>query len=200
MAKIEKFKKLFKCKVCLNLLVDPVILPCEETICRAHSEDICAKPCSFCDQEHSMPEKGFTLNRMAREMIELEVNNISVKSQSLDQSMRTMDEITAIMAQIDSIKNDPKVLISENFKKLRVKVELNKNSFVSKLESWYEKINEEINQAESKCEAKILDIDDALNSEEINEETLSFKKLIQRLENFEIGLFNFLQFFYFYKV
>ena len=88
MTKIEKLKKLFNCKLCLNLLEDPVLLPCEETVCRAHSEDICAKPCSFCNQEHPMPEKGFTSNKMLREMIDLEVNSISLSLSGYDKSQK----------------------------------------------------------------------------------------------------------------
>ena len=109
MTRIEKFKQLFKCKVCLNLLEDPVLLPCEETVCRAHSENICAKSCSFCDQEHPMPENGFTPNKMVREMIELEVNKISLSSPSYDQSKKTVDEIAALKAKIDLIINDEKI-------------------------------------------------------------------------------------------
>jgi hypothetical protein len=38
MFQLEKINDLFNCNVCKGVLVDPIILPCGETVCKAHTD------------------------------------------------------------------------------------------------------------------------------------------------------------------
>ncbi len=40
MFKINEVKASFECDLCKKLLVDPVVIPCESTICKTHIDNI----------------------------------------------------------------------------------------------------------------------------------------------------------------
>ena len=188
MAKIGEFKELFKCGFCEKILEDPVFLPCGESICNKHS-DVFANDCLFCYQEHSVPEKGFASNKMVQKMLKLEVDRISLKSVSYDQCKKTMDDIAFLNSQVDSILRDPKNLIYEQFSDLKNIVDLKKEKLTADLNDWYDRIIEEINQAQSRCEEESsnnLTLIQSLSKDVSKED---YTKLVKRFENFEIGIY-----------
>ena len=188
MTKLGEFKELFKCGFCQKIFEDPVFLPCLESVCRAHSEDVCAEPCLFCDQKHSVPEEGFVSDKRTKKMLELEVNKISLQSESYDQCKKAIDEIATLNSYVDSILQDPKNFIYEYFSELKNKVDLKKESLSADLNNWYEKIIDEINQAQSRCEeesSKNLGIFRGLNKDISIEDN---KNLVKLFESFEISI------------
>ena len=185
MSKIGEFKELFNCKFCFKLIEDPILLPCGESVCMQHSQEICSKECVFCDQEHSEPENGFIPNKVIQRMLDLEVEKISLHIQASDTCQKVISELTALDSQIDSIKRDPKNLIYEHFAKLRNDIDLRKENLASSLEKCYVESIEEIRQAESKCDSRIHTL---CGISQIDPKE-DFQKLIKRYESFEIGFF-----------
>jgi len=135
-----------------------------------------------------MPENGFISNKIVKEMIELEVNNITLVSKSFDKSLTTLEDIAGIIEKTCGILKDPKNFIDGNFFEIRTKVKREFKNVILKLENWSQKIEQEIDEAESRCFEKINDIDSVLNSDEVSEEKLNFQNLFERLEDFQIGL------------
>ena len=65
--KIDQVKKLFDCKQCDQLLIDPVTLLCGYSVCKRHLDELLEStpkdpntfPCKLCDDEHIFLKKVF---------------------------------------------------------------------------------------------------------------------------------------------
>jgi len=78
MFQLEKINDLFNCKVCKGVLVDPILLPCGETVCKAHTDEIRKGKCMLCDGSHIVPKEGFLENRIVKDMLENRANEINL--------------------------------------------------------------------------------------------------------------------------
>ncbi len=190
MAKIGEFKGLFTCLLCKQILKEPVLLPCGESICRTHSEDVCSKTCTFCIQEHSLPEEGFASNKIVQKMLDLEVDRISLKSASYDKCQKGLDELKKVYARVDSILQDPQNLIYEHFSEIKNTADLKKEKITLELNDWYEQIIKDINQAQDICEKELSN--NLFFIQKLSEDVSrsDYNKLVEQIESFEIGDFN----------
>ena len=66
MSVLSELNDIFKCTFCNSLLESPIILPCSETICEKHlnemkSAQISSKniKCTLCTNQHQIPADGF---------------------------------------------------------------------------------------------------------------------------------------------
>lgn len=59
---MEAIRELIACKYCEHRLVDPIVLPCGETVCAEHAlpQNTYFK-CTLCQTVHEIPDKGFVL-------------------------------------------------------------------------------------------------------------------------------------------
>ncbi len=84
MFQLEKINGIFSCKLCQGVLVDPIILPCGETVCKAHRDQICKGKCIFCLEVHKAPQCGFPPNKIVKNLLEKRVNNINLNFSQLN--------------------------------------------------------------------------------------------------------------------
>ena len=130
-------------------------------------------------------------------MLELEVNKISLQSESYDQCKKAIDEIATLNSYVDSILQDPKNFIYEYFSELKNKVDLKKESLSADLNNWYEKIIKDVIQAESNCGKKLssnLTLIQGFNKDVSRND---YTKLVKQFKNFEISIHFCLFKFYF---
>ena len=60
---MELVNEAIKCKICKKLMNSPVILPCDKSVCKVHTEGKDTIYCEICDKDHSVPKEGFILNK-----------------------------------------------------------------------------------------------------------------------------------------
>ena len=63
--------ELMSCKICGNILNDPIRLPCNKYICKMHEND-CEKremECILCYQIHLIPENGWQIDDTMKSLI-----------------------------------------------------------------------------------------------------------------------------------
>ena len=54
---MEQLKTMFNCKICSKLLIDPVVVSCENTVCQSHLKDYIGHEtfeCQCCKREHKL--------------------------------------------------------------------------------------------------------------------------------------------------
>jgi len=74
MFQLGKINALFNCKLCKNVLVDPIFLPCGETVCKAHTDEISKDKCMLCFGTHIVPKEGFPENIFAKKLLENKIS------------------------------------------------------------------------------------------------------------------------------
>ena len=60
MFQFENVNALFNCKVCKGVLVEPIILPCGETVCKAHTDEISSVTVTVIKNTNGFIFGGFT--------------------------------------------------------------------------------------------------------------------------------------------
>ena len=70
-----KLKENLKCSYCSKIFKDPILLPCDDTICRAHlsERDVIKEgkiKCNECKQEFQVEENEFKSNKCLNKLIE----------------------------------------------------------------------------------------------------------------------------------
>ncbi len=99
MYKINEVKATFDCDLCNKLLVDPVVMPCDSTICKTHLDKLITNGsnekstfiCEICQEDHHIPKKGFIINKRLQKQLRLELNALKV-SPVFDECMKEIED------------------------------------------------------------------------------------------------------------
>ena len=79
---MDRILNAVKCVVCHGILEYPLILPCNDNICKKHVSNQTNNVirCEKCGVEHQIPTNGFQLNSALKEIIETEIANLDFGS------------------------------------------------------------------------------------------------------------------------
>jgi len=100
---LEKINALFNCKLCHGVLEDPVILPCGETVCKVHTEEISKGKCMFCSDIHKAPQHGFASNKFAKSQLDLKVNEINLNFSQFKDYNKIIQDLNKNLKEIEVI-------------------------------------------------------------------------------------------------
>ncbi len=107
MFQLEKINDLFNCKICEDILVNPILLPCGETVCKPHTDEISKGKCVFCSGTHIAPKEGFPENRIVKHQLDLEINKINLNFSQFKDYKRIIQDLNKKLKEIVAIRNDP---------------------------------------------------------------------------------------------
>ena len=146
---------------CKLILDNPVTMPCGNSICKHHLEQIEQSDdtkynCFFCLEQHEIPKNGFGVNialmKMIQNFYELDpIRKIIIKS---------FNELNDSVNEYNSLDSD--VYIYDYFAEIRNKVDLHREELIEEITERSEKIILQLNMKEQKCKsnaAKIAKID-----------------------------------------
>jgi hypothetical protein len=133
MSIFEKLKELFNCKYCSNILQDPVILPCGETICKKHSEDITKMKCLVCSDIHSMSKHGFPVNAFAQSQLDIKLYKLNINSRDFQECNLKLENLNKKMKKYESMRNDKENYIYEYFSELRRNVDIRRDTLINNI-------------------------------------------------------------------
>ncbi len=103
MFQLEKINHLFNCKICKDLLVDPIILPCGETVCNVHTEKISEDNCLLCTEMHISPKSGFPSNKIVKNQLDLEINKTKLDFTQFNEYHVILRELNRDLKEIDAL-------------------------------------------------------------------------------------------------
>lgn len=86
---MDIIKDLVTCKLCAQRLVDPIVLPCGETVCSEHARpDAGYVKCTLCMKVHEIPDKsgGFVRNKALARALEHGIDQHPGPQQQLQQA------------------------------------------------------------------------------------------------------------------
>ena len=76
---MESILNTIKCSICHEILELPVVLPCNETVCKKHVKDDFFR-CDKCGVEHQIPTNGFQPNIALQKLIEVGIAGLDFGS------------------------------------------------------------------------------------------------------------------------
>jgi hypothetical protein len=149
--KVEK--RIFDCDLCNSLLVDPIILPCSNTICQLHINDLLEKRskrknafiCELCVDEHEVPANGFASNKRIKHQLDTKRNEMKIESGINNRiCKKSVNEAENSLAKLELVHKDPENYIYEYFEDIKREVDLRREVLKDKIDSYSEEIIESI--------------------------------------------------------
>ncbi len=99
MFQLNGINALFNCKLCQGVLEDPIILPCGETVCKAHTDEIKKGKCMSCSGAHLVPKQGFLENGLCQH----EINKISLNLSRFKDYHEIIQDLNKNFKETDAI-------------------------------------------------------------------------------------------------
>jgi hypothetical protein len=167
------------CKHCKNRLDLPKILPCGESICSFCETSLQVNndqmfECMVCKDKHDMPKKGLPNNKLASEILSIELTNVS-RGQAYNSLMKLSDEIQKKLNLIKLGINNGTDLVKEHCMDLRSDVQLTAEQVILQVSDFSTKIIEEIDEYEKEL----------VEFNKTNPESLeAFSVIVKELESF----------------
>jgi len=196
MFQLEKIKDLFNCKLCKGVLKDPIILPCGETVCKVHSDEISKGKCMSCSGAHLVPKDGFLENRIVKHQLDFEINKINFNFSKFKGYQKIIQDLNKNLKEMEAIRNDPENYIPEYFGELTRQVDLRRDTLIGDIHKYSDELIQKIEKLKQEClvkskeatkikdlatiKAKMNELNSMFNSLEIDdiklEEIMSKKK------------------------
>ena len=174
------------CKQCEGRLDIPKILPCGETICSFCETSIQINDrmfnCLVCKEKHEMPVKGLLNNRLASEILAIELTTVS-RGEAYDSLIKFLDDIQKKLSFIKNGIENSTDLVKEHCIDLRSEVQLTAEEVILKVNDITTKLIEEIDEYEkeliefNKTNSKSLDTFNAIVKELESFHTLNNENL-----------------------
>ncbi len=195
MFQLEKINDLFECKICKDLLVDPIILPCGETVCNVHTEKISEDNCLLCTEMHISPKSGFPSNKIVKNQLDLEINKTKLDFTQFNEYHVILRELNRNLKEIDALRKNPEDYISEYFAILTRQINLRRETLIEDIHNYSDELILKIEKLKQECvgksketsgitndldtiKAKMNELNSMFNSSEIDE--IKFKEIMTK--------------------
>ena len=131
------FKEDLKCSYCPKVLKDPIILPCQDTICKEHLEETNIKSiqCLTCNEEFNLDKIEFKTNKIAKALSEKDAH-LSNEEKVLKKSLTdSLVEFYSILDEFKESKLSLSVNIFNHFAEIRRKIDVQREELKQKVDN-----------------------------------------------------------------
>jgi len=156
MFQLDEINAFFNCKLCQDVLVDPILLPCGETVCKAHRDQISKGKCIFCSEVHKAPQYGFPSNKIVTNLLEKRVNNINLNFSQFNDYNDIFRDLKKNLREIETIQKDPENYIFEYFGELTRQVDLRRETLIEDIHKYSDELIQKIEKLKKDCAAKSM--------------------------------------------
>jgi hypothetical protein len=172
---MEKLSEIITCKVCNKYFSNPVVLPCLKSVCQDHItfESNCQIfKCKFCNKDH-VSNDGFNLSKELMDLINLNLH-LDEKTKS---TKSVLDNLENVNKEIDLIAKDPEDFIFTYFSKEKNKIDLKRETLISKIHDISDKMINKMKQMEIDSKSNLSEKQQNL----IDSAKFDYKKLTDRV-------------------
>jgi hypothetical protein len=153
---IESVKDLVSCKWCNQILAEPVLLPCGETICAKHQLSLAdSLKCKICEQDHNLKSTDQLItNKLAQELLDLRIKDLEFGKVHV-QAANNLKELRESINQYEQFRKDPHEVIFAFFDEIRSRVDLTRENLIQKINECSEGLIIELDQHAKECKLSL---------------------------------------------
>ena len=160
---------LIKCEYCKQIYDDPIILPCNETICSKHLlED--SFVCQNCNKIHSKQRNFYPTDKKTLKLIEVNKKYVNIDQINFGFNHQNakvlLEELETLIGKIN-----PTEYLDKVFKEMKTKINSTKEQYFNLIETNYNKIMNQVINFEQECRDQVANT------------TSFFNKTIQQTTN-----------------
>ena len=148
MYKIDQIKSMFNCKICSDLLLDPITIPCGDTVCNSHLNDHILKQtfeCQCCKKKHSVPNEGFVINKFIQNQLKMQLNSMDV-NQVFEECKDEIESAHKSVDQINKMEQDSQSYIYNYFEDIKRQIDLRREVLKEDIDKYSDKVIQSINE------------------------------------------------------
>ena len=146
------------CKTCEEILNKPVILPCGESICQHHVDEMKTTnseiKCDSCSESHAIPEKGFTSNKRLEALIENELNSLDL-GEDYNYAYNQTLAFKSYIERFETTKKQPDMRIHDYISQLKNQIDLKREELKNEIDQKCLSMIEKLEEFEKECMANV---------------------------------------------
>ena len=121
-------RKSVTCKCCNRIFTEPIDLPCSNSICKKHLDDLTENKCFFCKQSHDteIEEEEIILNESLSETITSDLYLNETERLLKTEIEQLFYETNNLFEKLKSKETEIELFFSEHFGKIMNKIDLQK--------------------------------------------------------------------------
>ena len=136
-------------KDCKLILENPVNLPCGNSICKHHFEQISKSgekyDCFFCQELHEIPKNGFGVNKILALLIQKYLESDPMRKEIIESYQNLLESIKSYETIV------PDSYIYEYFEEIRIKVDLHREELIKEINDRSDEIIKLLKDKEQSC-------------------------------------------------
>ena len=185
MFKLDKVKSLFDCDQCHQLIVEPVTIPCGNSVCKTHLDSHQKNfTCELCREEHTVPEKGFNVNKRIQMALDIQLNTLTLDPK-YDQFKKKLEEAKQTFAEVESTTKDPESFVYIYFEEIKREIDLRREELKAEIDEYSNELIEEVESTKLDLMSKSKQVD--RHTELVIGSKQELDSLIRRFDNFEFN-------------
>ena len=167
-------RKNVTCRVCLSIFVEPIILPCGNTICKSHYTGFNKRECAFCKHAHDLLLSGLVVNESFNKIIASDLYLNEEETKFKESFCKKLGKTTTLFKELKAKEADTEALCHNHFGALIENIEVQKEELKLRLDKFGEKLKEQVKECEAKCESRLTSF---------QKNILSGGGVLERIEN-----------------
>jgi Skp family chaperone for outer membrane proteins len=180
-----------KCKTCEEILNKPVFLPCGHSICQVHVDEAKTSnsdiKCCRCMESHSIPEKGFSLNKDLEALIENRIDSLDL-GEDYNYTHNQSLAFANFVERFESYTNKPEMRIHNYISGEKNEIDLIREKLKKEIDQKCLLMIEKLEEFEKECMANLDSVrsrfDDKLD-EKLNKWKIKSEQFTNDLRSFE---------------
>jgi hypothetical protein len=179
--------QLIKCAFCCEILAQPIRLPCDKYICKAHENELKQRECILCSQTHRIPKNGWKIDKVMENLVMIHTDIYQDASYN-----ELVKQVTIYENELESYKvnvENPTHMIDEYYSGLIRKVDLRSEILKKQIEETSERFRKKINKEKELCKARLSKRNQS-NEVNITEEMEKLKTCKEHLNNLKVSKLN----------
>ena len=137
-SQMSKRKSNWTCSYCSKILKDPILLPCDDSICSEHLSERDVKEnkmkCNDCNQEFQVKDIEFKSNKTLKKLTESQ-SYLNEDESSLKLELKeTIGKLFQIYDEIKQNKTKPQLLVSNHFEQIRSQIDQHRDKLTNRID------------------------------------------------------------------
>lgn len=143
----------------MSVLKLPVLLPCSHSVCQRHTLDSTGQiTCGKCEHTHEIPKPGFPSNDAIAEVIEAQIEKLSLGLGQTHQEARdSCAQLESAMLELENRLVQPDMFVYDEIEKLKNRVLLKSEELKLRIDDETTRLLERLDSQHEKCRRHLIE-------------------------------------------
>jgi hypothetical protein len=143
------------CSHCVKILQSPITLPCGETICKHHVNELEKKyHCDSCGENHPIPKKGFQVNKIVEDMLQSKISSLHF-GEEYQSAADALNSLEDLLKNCHLLRQDLNSEIDEVINDLKGNIDLKREQLKLEIDKEADKLIRQVDDYKNECKKKV---------------------------------------------